>query len=100
LTNITNPRADAPLSTAGMTLFALFVGSVILLFNSSFDTLSREAAITVQNFTAWLELLWMAVAIGYAVVRWRKSSIRFRVFFVLNGLVVALLLAELFAAVR
>ena len=96
----THPRVDAPLSTAGVTLFAVFVGSIVLLGNSPYHTLRREGAITVHNFTAWIELLWMAVAIGYAVMRWRKSSIRFRVFFVLNGLVVTALLAELYAAVR
>jgi len=56
----------------------------------------RETALDVLNLTAWLEIAWTIGAATFAIFRWRCTSLTFRVVLVLNGLIVGVLLAELY----
>ena len=91
-------RIERGLTVAGITLWAIIVCSWCLLANSHYHTLRREAAIEVSNLTAWLEIAWILGAATLAWIRRRFTSWAFRIVLLLNGLVVSILVAELYSA--
>jgi len=91
-------RIERGLTVAGITLLAIFVCSWLVLLNSSYHTLRREAALDVSNLSARLKIAWILAAAILAVIRWRFTSLRFRIVLLLNGLVVSVLVAELYSA--
>jgi hypothetical protein len=98
MSNAKQNRIERSLTIAGITLCAIFVSSRLVLLNANYHTLRREAAINVSNITAWLEIAWVLSAATLAVVRWRSTSLRFRIVLLLNGLAVSVLVAELYSA--
>jgi len=93
-------RIERGLTVAGVTLWVIIVCSWLVLLNSHYHTLRREAALDASNVTAWLEIAWILAAAILAVVRWRLTSLKFRIVLLLNGLVVSILLAGLYSATR
>jgi hypothetical protein len=72
---------------------------LVVLRNSPYHTLRREAALNVSNLTAWLEIAWILAAATLAMIRRRFTSLKFRVVLLLNGVVVSALVAELCSAI-
>jgi len=81
---------------AGVTVLIAIVGCVLLLGHSPFDTGLRGGARGAVAAAGFLEILWVAVAVTMAVVRWRTTTAQFRLMLLLNGIVVSLLLADFF----
>jgi hypothetical protein len=86
------------LRTSGVVLFLFMVASWLATFTGHYHTLQREAGITVGNLDAWLEIAWICIAGMFAITHWRSASGFFRVVFILNSGIVAMLLFELFSA--
>lgn len=101
LQEMNNPRQiriEKRLTVAGMALWVIIVCSWLVLLISHYHTLRREAALNVSNLAARLEIAWMLAAATLAVMRRRLTSLKFRVVLLLNGLVVSVLLAEIYFA--
>jgi len=89
---------ERSLTTAGITVFLVFVCSVFVTGASHYHSMQREGAIIVNHLTSWLELAWVFAAAVFALARWKSTSLSFRVVVFLNALIVTGLLTELFAA--
>ncbi len=83
---------------AGITLWIIIVCAWLALLNSHYHTVRREAALSVSNIAAWLEIAWVLAATTLAVIRWPLTNLKFRIVLLLNGLVVSVLFAELYSA--
>jgi|SRR5882762_960305 len=94
------PTIEGAITTAGITLFLCFVGSVMLLRHSPFDTGQREGAFGAMAASAWMTIIWVAAVAGVAVMRWRATGNWFRAVFLLNAVIVGLLLSDLWTALR
>ena len=90
-------RIDRGLAVAGITLLAIMVCSRLVLSNSHYHTMRRETGLDVLNLTVWLEIAWTIGAATFATFRWRFTSLTFRVVLALNGLIVGVLLAQLYS---
>ena len=98
MNNARQLRIERGLTVAGFTLWGIIVCSWLVLPNSHYHTLRRAAALDISNLTAWLEMAWILAAATFAVIQRRNTSMRFRIVLLLNGLVVSLLIAELYSA--
>jgi len=83
-------------TVAGITVFVVLTFSVQMLRHSSYDTGVREGWRTAVAASALLEILWVVAGIIVGAVRRRKTTVLFRIAFALNGVVVFILLQDLY----
>jgi hypothetical protein len=62
------------LAVAGIALLAITVCSRLVLSNSPYDTMQREASLSVLNITASLEIAWTIGSAAFAAFHWRITS--------------------------
>jgi hypothetical protein len=79
---------------AGITITAAFVCSAIVFANSHYDTSQREGAWSVMAASSWLEIVWLIPGIVLATMRWKATTLAFRLVFALNAAIAILLLAD------
>lgn len=85
-------------STAGITIAIVFVSAVFVFANSHYHTGQREGAWGALAASSWLDLLWVVVAGGIALTRWRLTTRMFRIILLFNSLIAALLLYQIISA--
>lgn len=84
------------LTIAGVAVLIAFLGSVVLLHNASYHTDLRGAAFGTLAAAAWLDIIWVVLAIVLATTRWHATTGLFRMILLLNLAVVCLLAANFF----
>ncbi len=82
------------LFVSGVSVLIVFVASWLVLWNAHYHTGLREAAMSVSNIACFMILLWVVAAGIFAILRWRKTSLAFRLTLGANLSVTALLIAD------
>jgi hypothetical protein len=77
-------------------ILTAFSAGVVVLGTSSSDTGQRGLGHGVLSATAWLELLWVPIALIVAGTRWRETTVGFRVLLLANAMIAIPLLKDFF----
>jgi hypothetical protein len=79
---------------AGITVATAFIGSRLVLANAAYDSEWREGAWQVITTSSWLVLLWAVAGAILALVRWRSTTVMFRVVLMVNAGMTLFLVSE------
>lgn len=85
-------KTIASLTTSGVLILVVFLLSRWVLGASHYHSGERVLAFNVLGTSSLLEIAWCVVAAIIAVVRWKQTSLAFRVILVVNGGLATLLL--------
>ena len=87
-------KFEKRLFVSGVTILVAFVATWLVLQNAHYHTAVREVAMSASNVASFMVLVWVVAAGVFAVLRWRTTSLAFRLTLGANLGVTTLLVAD------